>query len=438
MTRPLSAGAGVVLALAVAAGPAGAEGIGNDEPVGPGKVGFAADFPVLTDHEWGFPIGGFGGAARGAPVEHVPVIFVHGNNVDAADWYPVREDFRAAGWTDQELWALSYNGLGGDNGSVGAARPNPEAEAEHAELGHDGRTRVTSNEPNVADLYDFLVAVRAYTGSDRFSIVAHSLGVTLARRTLKEHAELRPDLVAFVGIAGANHGTSFCPPGSEGVVNSCDEIAAGTQWLADLNGTDGSDETYRPARWLTVSDGSGQADIGYAGPAYAASPQLVGADNRTYELSHNDLRLDPEVVAEYRTFLEEVETPVLTAGDGDGVGGGVAPAAPNGGVGGGGVGGGVVGRPSGSGRSPAAAAGPAGGRAAEAVESPSAAVTEAAAPAVGEVPLRSPALPSVPVVASGRGPEPPGRYRAVLVGIAAVGLGLWRLNERFWPRGRPA
>ena len=35
--------------------------------------------------------------------KHAPVIFVHGNNVDHADWYVVRDDFRAAGWTDQEL-----------------------------------------------------------------------------------------------------------------------------------------------------------------------------------------------------------------------------------------------------------------------------------------------------------------------------------------------
>lgn len=78
--------------------------------------------------------------------------------------------------------------------------------------------------------------MREYTHSDRFALAGHSLGVTLARQTPKLHPELRDDLVAFVGIAGANHGTGLCPPGSEGVVKSCDEIAAGTQWLANLNG----------------------------------------------------------------------------------------------------------------------------------------------------------------------------------------------------------
>lgn len=79
---------------------------------------------------------------------------------------------------------------------------------------------MTADEENVPDLYDFILAVRAYTGSARFSIVGHSLGVTLARRVPKVHPELRADLVAFVGIACANHGTSLCPPGSESQVHS--------------------------------------------------------------------------------------------------------------------------------------------------------------------------------------------------------------------------
>lgn len=282
--------------------------IGHTEPQGPAKVRFPGDFPVLSDHEWGFQIGGFGGIARRASLNHVPVIFVHGNNVDHADWYPVRDDFLAAGWSEQELYALSYNGLGGNNGSA-EFTPNPERDQEHMEMGQDGMTRVTNNDFNVPDLFDFILAVRDYTGSPKFFIVAHSLGVTLARKALKVHPELRADLVAFVAIAGANHGTSLCPPGSEGQVMSCDEIAADTPWLAELNGPDGSDETYPPARWLTVFDGTGEGDVAYVGPTYAQSPVLKGADNREFpNTGHNDLRLDPAIVAEYRAFLEESES----------------------------------------------------------------------------------------------------------------------------------
>lgn len=291
----------------------------RSRPQGPAKVALPADFPALVDSEWGFPLGGFGGVSRGAPLTHVPVIFVHGNNVDAADWYPVRDSLRRAGWSDQELWALSYNGLGSNNGSA-LFTPNPQRDAEHRQMGSDGLARVTNNDINVADLYSFITSVRDYTGSKSFVLVSHSLGVTLARRTLKLHPELRGDLVAFVGIAGANHGTSFCPPGSEGNVVSCDEIAAGTRWLADLNGPGGADETYGPARWLTIYDGSGAGDPAYAGPAYAQSPALRGADNRQFPGTyHNDLRLDPAIVDLYRTFIADAEkssTPASSAGPG--------------------------------------------------------------------------------------------------------------------------
>lgn len=306
MSRSCAAGAAGVLALALSFAALADHAGGHSAPQGPAKVRFAADFPALVDHEWDFALGGFGGTRRGDWPGHAPVIFVHGNNVDHADWYPVRDDFRAAGWSDQALWALSYNGLGAANGSA-LTRENPERDAEHDEMGGDGVARVTSNDVNVPDLHDFILAVRAYTGSPKFSIVAHSLGVTLARKTLKMHPALRKDLVAFVAIAGANHGTSFCPPGSEGQLNSCDEIAADTPWLAELNGADARDETYAPARWLTVYDGSGGGDPAFAG-SYAQSPRLAGADNREFPYTyHNDLRLDPAIVAEYRQFLEQAE-----------------------------------------------------------------------------------------------------------------------------------
>jgi pimeloyl-ACP methyl ester carboxylesterase len=277
---------------AALAGPASANHRGGHGAQKAAKVGFAADFPRLTDTEWGWPLGGFGGIKAGAARQHVPVIFVHGNNTDHGDWYPVRDDFRAAGWTDQELFALSYNGLGGPNGEA-AGRRNPEADTERAALGYDGSSRITGNDVNVPDLYNFIHAVQSYTGSKRFTLVSHSLGVTVARQTLKIHPELRADLVAFVGIAGGNHGTSFCPPGSEANLMSCDEIAAGTAWLAVLNGP---------------------GDPAFYGPTYAQSPLLRGADNRQFPGTyHNDLRIDAAIVSVYRAFIEQTEAALSTA-----------------------------------------------------------------------------------------------------------------------------
>jgi pimeloyl-ACP methyl ester carboxylesterase len=295
-----------VLVLALAgtsyAGPSKPE---RTRPQGPAAAKFAKDVPVLKDSEWGWRIGGFGGIRKRHPLRHVPVVFVHGNNVDAADWYPVRDAFLAAGWTRQELWGVSYGGLGGSNGTALFTR-NPERDAEHEEQGDDGSTYITENDANVPDLHRFITMVQAYTGSSRFVLVTHSLGATLARETLRVHRGLRRDLVAFVSIAGANHGTTFCPPGSEGNVVSCDEIAAGTAWLARLNA---AGETYGPAKWLTVYDGSGAGDPAYVGATYAQSPALKGADNRQYPHTyHNDLRLDPTIVATYRTWVERVAT----------------------------------------------------------------------------------------------------------------------------------
>ena len=295
-----------VAAATVLAGPASADAT-RQRPQGPAAVRFAKDFPHLKDSEWGFALGGFGGIKKHAKLHHIPVIFVHGNNVDASDWYPVRDDWLKAGWTDQELWALSYNGLGGANGSA-TTRQNPVRDSEHMAMNDSDVPRVTYNSVNVSDLYAFIKAVQSYTGSQRFTLVTHSLGVTLARETLRQHRWLRKDLVAFVGIAGGNHGTTFCPPGTEGRLVSCNEIAAGTAWLARLNGPAGLDETYGPAKWLTVSDGSGAGDPAYVGPTYAHSPFLRGATNRAYPHTyHNDLRIDATINAAYRAFIERAE-----------------------------------------------------------------------------------------------------------------------------------
>jgi pimeloyl-ACP methyl ester carboxylesterase len=277
----------------------------RSKPQGPAAWKFARTVPVILDSEWKWKVGGFGGIRPGYPLRHLPVIFVHGNNVDAADWYPVRDDFRAAGWSDQELWGLSYGGLGGSNGTALFTK-NPQRDQEHKAQGDNHTTYITEDDVNVPDLFRFIRMVQAYTGSRRFVIVGHSLGVTLARKTLLVHKELRKDLVAFVSIAGPNHGTTFCPPGSEGQVVSCDEIAAGTPWLAQLNA---GGETYGPAKWLSIYDGTGQGDPAYVGPSYAQSPHLAGAVNWQYPHTyHNDLRIDPAIVKAYLTWIERYAT----------------------------------------------------------------------------------------------------------------------------------
>ena len=45
-------------------------------PQGPAKSLFASDLPRMTDSEWGFRMGGFGGIVAFRERNHVPVIFV--------------------------------------------------------------------------------------------------------------------------------------------------------------------------------------------------------------------------------------------------------------------------------------------------------------------------------------------------------------------------
>jgi triacylglycerol lipase len=309
--------AALVLALVALGGTASASHqAGHNEPVGPARARFPSAFPKLVDREWGFRLGGFGGrlwddADYGVrhpvrPEKHHPVIFVHGNTVDHADWYPVRAAFIAAGWSASDLWAISYNGVGSQNGTDGTT--NPRRDDEHiAYPGYDFGARITNNSLNSGDLHAFTLAVLKYRKAKRFSIVSHSLGVTVARHMLKRRPELRKQLVSFVGIAGGNHGTSLCPPGSEQQLMSCDEVAKDTAWLAKLNGKNGVDEAYGPARFLTVYDGSGMQDAAFIGPDYAESPRLHGAVNCEVEDQHNDLRIAPTNIDIYRTFIEAAE-----------------------------------------------------------------------------------------------------------------------------------
>ena len=239
-----------------------------------------------------------------------PVVFIHGNNVDAGDWYPALIAFKKQGYDMCQLWGLGYNGVGGNNGNA-LHTQNPRAVEERGEDGNT--TRVTGNMINLPDVESFVRKVLSYTKARRFSVVSHSLGVTIVRRLLKDNADLLGRVDSFVGIAGANRGTTFCRGNEaflvsdpESALISCDEIAPDVPgaytnpWLADLNA---GDETPGDARYLTVYDGSGSADPAFVGPD-APSPRLTGATNCAFSGAyHNDLRIDPVIATFYARFV---------------------------------------------------------------------------------------------------------------------------------------
>jgi pimeloyl-ACP methyl ester carboxylesterase len=266
---------------------------------------FGPGFPTIQDSRLHVPSGGFGGLRFHAPLHHTPVIFVHGNQADAQNWLSVMLQFQNdAHYTMQEMYALSFNGLG--NASSGAPVTDPPTQQDRDYFSQNPQAlsnggHGAANDDEVPDLCRFIEAVQWYTGSRQVDIVAHSLGVTIARELMRLYPTLARDVTAFVGIAGGNHGTTVCR-GLETTWYGCNEIAPGTPWLAGLNGPNGSRETYRPTRWMTIYDGL-EGDPLFVGPD-SGSPQLKGADNRTFRGAyHNDLRVNPAEVDTYLAFL---------------------------------------------------------------------------------------------------------------------------------------
>lgn len=276
----------------------------NRPPTGPAY--FAPDFPRFPDASWGDPVGGVGGIRRGTRLRHTPVIFVHGNQADAQNWLDVMLQFQNLdGYSMQEMYAISYNGLG--NYGAGAPTRVEPTTADRDYITQNPTVLVNggkgaANDDEVPDLCRFVEAVQRYTGSRQIDIVAHSLGVTIVRKMMLDYPGLARDVAAFVGIAGGNHGTSICR-GLDTSYYGCNEIAPGSAWLARLNGPDGSRETYGRTAWMTVYNGSA-GDPFFDPPTDEASPRLRGAVNVEFGGGyHNDLRVDPAEVDTYLAFL---------------------------------------------------------------------------------------------------------------------------------------
>lgn len=293
-------GAGFLLVLMIFCVPAEADHkVAHCRP-DPAESLFPPEFPTLQDHEWEYRIGGWGGLHQGAPLRHRPVIFVHGNTRDADDWdepaNSVKQHFLEAGYSRQELWALSYNGKS----------------TKRAAAASQCRTDTRSNAP---DLAAFIKAVLTYTGAPKVDLIAHSLGVMIVRSVLAEHADLLPRVEHVVAIAGPNHGTTVCRRLwlvwliGWNEFTGCDELVPGSAWLTRLNGARGENETPGPTRYMTIYDGTG-VDIFYRSWLFGwpvgdvDSPALNGAENRRLPgLTHDELRTDTEAVATYLRFV---------------------------------------------------------------------------------------------------------------------------------------
>ncbi len=218
-----------------------------------GSVGTSlpVDFPVIEDTSLQVPVIGFGAAG---PVARTPVIFLHGNNdtpfptaCNPFGRMQAMAQFLADnGYATSELWGLGYQG-------------------DQCNLATDQtfRSRIAhTNAANVPDLRRFVRAVLGYTGAKQVDIVAHSLGVTLAREWMRQDGANKM-VRRMVAIDGPNHGIINCSPVPENYWQApaaggfapdsavCEELGSpNTPFLQLLNGKGGENE--RPTRVLVI------------------------------------------------------------------------------------------------------------------------------------------------------------------------------------------
>ena len=169
--------------------------------------GYEPTYNLIRDDISG---GSYGGRASSTDtVVNQPVIFIHGNSDKAigtgtagqTGWNASIEYFQSQGYKTSELYATTW----------GPANAALSAYQYHSKT-------------NVMKVRKFIEAVKAYTGAAKVDIVAHSMGVTLARKAIlggwaTDSLEggdyyvgdsLTGSVDTFVGIAGANLGLTSC------------------------------------------------------------------------------------------------------------------------------------------------------------------------------------------------------------------------------------
>ncbi len=238
---------------------------------------FPAHFPVIENFYLGKPAIGFGSDV--GRIEHVPIIFLHGNNDSP---FPTScnpfgriqafaQFFLDHGYHPSELWGLGYQGDQCD-----LAQDNTH---------RSGISHTTAEA--VPMLREFVHAVLDFTGAKRVDIVAHSLGVTIAREWMLQDNTFRK-VRALVAIDGPNHGIVDCSPSPANFYQLasgggftpdsavCDEYGSDhTQLLTVLNA---AGETPPPTQYLVIRNKPGTPDFVYNSLPDGALPGVPAED----------------------------------------------------------------------------------------------------------------------------------------------------------------
>lgn len=219
----------------------------------PPQVGnsFPPGFPSIENFYLGTNVLGFG--ARGF-IHRVPVIFLHGNNdtpyptscnPDYGAVHSFAQYFADNGYSPSELWALGYQG--------------DQCDLLTTPTDRSGIAHSTAAAVNL--LRQFVRDVMIYTGSPQVDIVAHSLGVTVAREWMRQDNSYR-EVRSLVAIDGPNHGIVDCAPSNANIFEApaeggfipqsaiCDEYGtADSPFLTALNA---GGESPGPTQYLVI------------------------------------------------------------------------------------------------------------------------------------------------------------------------------------------
>lgn len=192
-----------------------------------------------------------------------PVVFVHGYNADPGVWGALREDLRAAGYADSDLFSWGYD------------------------------THRSVNEVLAGQLGAYVEQVRRQTGADKVDIVAHSFGSLVSRWYVK-YGGGTATVHHWVSLAGPNHGTSIawaCALWDQ----ACRDMTPGSYVVKNLNSGDETPGAVAYATFWSNCDEVVDPDAGV--PLAGAANTPVGC------LRHNDLLGDDGTSAGVRAFL---------------------------------------------------------------------------------------------------------------------------------------
>lgn len=194
------------------------------------------------------------------PVSRDPILFVHGFGRTSADWNTMVAQFKGAGWTEPEIYTVSY----------GALQTN-------VSIAGEIKARVDN--------------ILSTTSATKVDIVAHSMGSLSTRYYIKSlGGDTKVD--AWVSLGGPNHGTNTA---NDCGLAPCIEMRPGSSFLASLNSGDETPGTVRYGTWWSAADET---------ILPANSTILAGATNtQTASINHLNLVSDITVFNQVRAFI---------------------------------------------------------------------------------------------------------------------------------------